>query len=417
MNTLKPLLLATVCLPLFVACGDDGGGQPVADTSVAADTVDGDTAAPTDTGATDTGPTDATTADDTAQVTDTTPLPPAPTAETWCGQWADAWCGARTRCGLPGHVSEAACKRAELDACFQAALPGAVAAGALAFDAADAKTCVDTLRSMGCADLAEAVTTSLVAIPACGDAVTGLTAVGGDCALGTECVAGAFCDIGAACPGTCVAFAGIGDDCDPLTWCDFDSAACVGGECVAPPATVGAACSGRCAAPLACNGVTDTCVAPGLAGDPCGADGNVCVTGLTCFRPNTSATGTCSPLGGVGADCFSSGDCRAATSGETLACIGGACAVAPGAGQPCFEFSCSGAWCDTSAVPPTCVALPAAGSACGGGNACAVGAWCDAGTCAQRKGAGASCTSPAHCESGRCFGGACVATGAPPCGG
>ena len=409
-------LLVLCVVALLGACG--GGGSP-SDTGGG-----GDTAAPSDA----TG--DAAPAADTADAVGPGDAPgpgpdaagdvpgpgpdagadtggAAPSPADWCTRWPQAYCALLARCPLPILTArgEAECRAAFSTGCSGAALAAGVDAGRLAFDGAAAAECLAAVADLDCATFGERlVTTRTVPDPACAAVWTPLVAAPGDCLLGYECAPGAFCAFGEACPGTCTAFAAVDAACGVDTWCDPEAATCVDGACAPLPEAEDAACvGGRCRLPLACDPATGTCRTPGLAGAPCGGGAGVCYPGLLCFG------GTCAPLRGDGESCFASTDCG------DLVCVGGTCQAPPEVDEPCYEYRCAGAWCDTAAIPPTCRAWPAEGAACAPGNRCASEHFCDAGTCRPRRAAGAACASHLECAEGRCYGGECRAADEAAC--
>lgn len=81
---------------------------------------------------------------------------------------------------------------------------------------------------------------------------------------------------------------------------------------------------------------------------------------------------------------------------DGLACVGGTCVRAPGAGAACL----ANAICDRGfdCTNQTCVALPAIGAACIGD--CAPGAYCSlAGVCAAQAAIGAACDDDEACSA------------------
>ena len=392
----------------------DATGQedvaPVDDVQVAADTTqNADTLVAQDTE----------TPVDTSTPVDTT-APPAVGPATWCTSYAEALCALDARCPLPmePEQTEQACLEAHEAGCWDGAILAAAAAtGSVDFDSAKAATCLDELATVTCADVYARLTTeSWWPAESCAEVVSGTTGDGDPCALGVECKAGHTCLYGDTCPGTCAALAGPDEACGPDQLCDFEQAVCLAGTCKALPATVGAACeSGLCRYPLVCSTETDTCAAPALDGQPCGANGGVCYPGLVCFRANETEVGTCREAGEVGDPCFDQTQCDPLSKDGVLVCQGGVCQVAPGAGEPCFDFRCDDASCDTSALPPTCKALPAAGEPCASGVLCGKGLTCNQGKCAPLGKPGDACTGHAQCESFQCYDGHCGAPGTPPC--
>ena len=131
------------------------------------------------------------------------------------------------------------------------------------------------------------------------------------------------CVAGHVCAGTCLPYAGLGQDCSKAEQCNED-AACVDGKCRALPG-LAMPCD---AAVVSATG--DACKPPGL-----------CDSGL----------GDCVEAPGAGAACVL-GQCAA-----DLACVQGKCSAGPGVGQACASA----------------------------GNACASGLICVAGSCQQEK--------------------------------
>jgi len=113
--------------------------------------------------------------------------------------------------------------------------------------------------------------------------------------------------------------------------------------------------------------------------------------------------------------CFTTAQCDPRLPGPRLVCSGGVCTEGPGVGAPCTEFVCGAGYCDTAALPPTCVAAPGLGDGCAGGGLCGDGLRCQGGACVAPLSNGATCDSPAECESYRCIAGSCLAPGASPC--
>jgi hypothetical protein len=331
----------------------------------------------------------------------------------------DAYCGLVGRCSWPSPAwNEAACRTSLTRDCpTGAVLATTLSAGRLVFDAAAAQTCLSGVEGLSCdtfRDRLRAQPAGLV--PACAGVFRGTSIEGQACPLGIECAPGFRCVFGATCPGTCTAFAPISGACDATRWCDGQRAICLGGLCEELPATVGAPCpKGFCLAPLVCNTLGHTCQPPSLEGRPCGGDGNACFAGLACLQSSPTATGSCVRPRARTESCFEDADCDRGDGGEALVCAGGSCDLAPGPDEPCFNFRCRNAWCDSTRIPPTCLALPAQGSACALGTLCAAGLYCNAGQCAPLLGAGTACTAHMQCADGRCYGGRCVAAGDPPC--
>ena len=168
---------------------------------------------------------------------------------------------------------------------------------------------------------------------------------------------------------------------------------------------------GFCLAPLVCVG--GQCLAPAAPGEPCAAGGQPCLWGLVCLSL-AGEPGRCALPRRTEESCASTLDCHD-PAGHTLVCVGGRCAVAPAAGEPCFDYLCDVAWCDVAQVSPRCEPWPADGDPCVGGALCGPGAWCDAGTCRPLQAGGSPCVAASQCLSGRCLAGRCGVAGEPPC--
>ena len=291
---------------------------------------------------------------------------------------------------------------------FAVDLPKAIKLGRAAFDPVQARACLAALSGRGCGRVTATPT-------ACFNAVHGLVPDGGACAWYLECAHG-FCSGDTGCPSTCVGALGQGAQCpDKVTNAQCDLR--LGVDCIAsvcsPPLAAGAVCdeTSRCAAGLYCDSFASKCAAlkneqvvcgadeecadglycqqssgGGLCrkkvaqGLPCGEDpdhatsaASECQDGLLCagFSRKPLQPGACAAPGDVGAACAAGRDVTGCARG--LNCSGGACALPPGPGNPCF----------------------------GGG--CIDGAWCDAaGRCQAQGSDGAACTQDVQCAGHRC---------------
>ncbi len=272
----------------------------------------------------------------------------------------------------------------------------AIERGTLIYDGARFSDCEASLEMLGCGIFSARVA------DVCEEAFVGTLPPGAACTLDEECEGASYCDHGGgACPGSCQARGAAGAAC-------IDDGGCTTGL--------------RCAA--------GTCRAP--AGDGAGCDGPTglgCNAGLICLGADETRAGTCLSVeeafsGALGAACDPSTgplcadglSCaldQVVAGAPTFVCveraaIGAACRIAiPDA---CANAVCDGLAPDTGDFDGTCVAVPAAGEACGGlMERCATGTRCLDGTCEPSGALGAACSSPAGCASGRCEGGVCVA--------
>ena len=442
MRHLAPALALAV---LLAAC-DSSSGDGTTDSTTPPDVVGLDTPAPTDLGDADLGtPQDTGVAadvpdpltdivapedlvagvDQVAPADQVNPGPDGssdtattlPSAGGWCLAWTQRYCALLARCPHPtSPIDDLAGCVAERGAwCLDGeAVAAAVEAGDLTYDAEAADGCLTLLDDMDCDGFDERLATE-PRFPdgGCYDVLMGTVAPGGPCSLGNECAPGSRCVVDESCPGTCEAYATIGEDCGVEALCDYSEALCVGGTCQPLPDEAGDPCVlSYCQAPLVCDRSSDTCRRPGLPGEACD-DAAPCLTGLLCFGDDE---GTCLPTRTEAESCFENADCFDWSLETTLVCAGGSCAVAPGVDEPCYDYYCEDAWCDLSEpTSPTCRALPPAGEACASGNRCAAGAWCDDGTCAQKRPAGQPCDSALACAASRCVAGLCLATDDPVC--
>jgi uncharacterized repeat protein (TIGR01451 family) len=162
------------------------------------------------------------------------------------------------------------------------------------------------------------------------------------------------------------------------------SAACADGVCC------DAACGGQCEA---CNlaGSVGTCTpatgAPVGSRSACATDGSLC--GGACDGASRSACA----YPAAATECRP-GSCSGGTATLAASCDGAGACPAPQT-QPCGSFACG-----VSACNGTCLS----------DDACAAGAWCQAGTCVPRMLPGAACGAATQCASGFCVDGVCCDT-------
>jgi hypothetical protein len=196
-------------------------------------------------------------------------------------------------------------------------------------------------------------------VVSCGSSPTAATCG----ALGVVCCDGRACDSGTCIgdsPGVCADCGGAGQRC-----CDLGT--CEGGGCC-----VNNICT---PADYYCPSVGGACVDGSCGGGTCGAAGQAC-----CAEPN--------------------GDTMC-TAGEVV-CLGGACAVCGGPGEPCCERDDCGP--DLVCSNNACVRCGGPGEPCCAGNTCASGC-CD-------QGPDVCITDGAACPSGgACMANACTCTG------
>jgi hypothetical protein len=260
----------------------------------------------------------------------------------------------------------------------------------------------------------------------------GPIAQGADCVTGNEgglrpCVEGAYCD-GAA-SGVCQpkkpanATCATATECEDGLGCPSDTLVCT----AAPPAVAeGQPCD---PAADACESYCSVCRADRAGGETACRDRaaqgsycevtNDCRTGLECDETNSE----CVPeapeqLPALGQEC---GVNDAPFDCEEGSCVFNVC-TAGVAGDVCetsFPACDVGLVCEADDVEPdrgACVAEPAIGDACIGGQ-CGAGAWCNPdGNCAAQREPGASCGEGNECISGTCLSSSnTCATSGPSC--
>jgi hypothetical protein len=210
------------------------------------------------------------------------------------------------------------------------------------------------------------------------------------CTSNGECLETLFCGLA---PGetaaTCVQRIPDGLACSSSDHCRLGSA-CVpqSGKC-APrgPLPVGTDCgTGQVCAPgLACVGRTASnagvCLPPLPEGTPC-LHASDCEPHLSCVRAAGPQDFRCGRRLPTGAPCAVDRDCQ-----MLGACVDGACAPLPSAGEPCSGHACLYGSCAPQGD---------------GGN-----------SCAGLLGPNAPCTFNDECSSGRCVAGACLAACTP----
>lgn len=247
----------------------------------------------------------------------------------------------------------------------------AQAAGRIAYDSGRARACLDSLRTMSCAEGAqyfESIYFEWAALPAvCRQAVAPKVAGGDPCTsvLGYECVGG-YCNVQGvqACfegGATCQTYVAESGDCS--TYRCTPGTHCASGTCVADtPVTIlgqGGDCSAAnttCADGLRCSG--GSCVARTAASGDCSSTSE-CLEGLICDTVCTERY----PVGHAcsGGDCAPGLYCNDATG----------CAAYPRLGETCVQpasgdyAACVDSFCDDTATPtPVCTAYLEPGATC-----------------------------------------------------
>lgn len=178
---------------------------------------------------------------------------------------------------------------------------------------------------------------------------------------------------------------------------DFDSSACE--AILKGTLQAGAVCasSEECADPAGGNAYCDV---------PLDATSGKCVV-ETRGKSGESCGSTCTDHGDGSSDCMGSTQWTGQAScyvNDGLYCNGTCQPVIP-VGQPCEVDGCAmGAYCQAG----TCTAFPSAGEPCADGYLCGDASYCDpGGTCQSEKAKGQSCASDEECSTHRCDAGLC----------
>ncbi len=284
-------------------------------------------------------------------------------------------------------------------------LEAAIADGRVSYDATKARACLEAFATRECNNLEEAPTI-------CEEVFVGSAALGDPCEIDEECAEG-YCELDDACPGTCVAYAPLGESCADV----------------------------ECERGLDCD-ENLTCVEYAGEGEPCGGDGGAnCGGGIFVCDGETEEpnSGTCRPLGNL----FSAEEGQACNPQESLFCEPGLSCVLTGVGEMGLTWECraraeavgadcfggvpnhcpDGTYCagiDFAAgmTQGTCTALPGEGDACLEVDLvppCGPNLDCgsESNTCVARARNGTACNEDDQCFSERCVEGTCGSVG--PC--
>jgi hypothetical protein len=313
--------------------------------------------------------------------------------------YAEAYCDALERCAGPlldiflageDCVALTTTRVQEELPNWQAAIDD----GRMTYHGEQVETCVADIGARSCEAFNER------GGDACSAVFEGATAVGQPCTLGDECAGDARCEFDSGCPGRCAPLGGEGEDC---------------GE------------NDDCASGLVCNG---TCEQPAGAGDLCQAGNADCSLGYLCVGADEAngLAGNCRTYdevfaGGQGEGCdiaggeWCSADLVCQVDTITADGIEASCAANVGSAEPCrlaVPDQCpDDEFCDVPAmmIEGTCKPRPTIGQACAGlgGDVCAAGARCNAGTCKGLTALGGSCADDDVCYSENCsLDGECV---------
>jgi hypothetical protein len=249
---------------------------------------------------------------------------------------------------------------------------------------ADLSACASAIQAAGCEANFEQIT-------AC--QFSGTLAAGAACSDGTECQSG-NCSItlgtGGSEPscGKCTKAAAVGQPCGTA------NVSCVAGSACAEPGETGGTCQ-----PITFGG----------PGAPCEMPDQECASGSTCQVTLGSGTNTskCAALGGMGASCLDSSDCK-----SPLGCPAGKCAPRSGAGGACnSDGDCtSGLACDDVTRKCAAVTWVSAGASCGPLTLCLVGECSEAkcptvipdGHACEPTSMTAVCDTLSSCVNGKC---------------
>jgi hypothetical protein len=281
----------------------------------------------------------------------------------------DATCDYLVRCHAASNLDDC---RASYDrtAIETPSLSAAIDADKVSYDEDAAQRCIDAYGALSCDE------TLLPddALAECDDVLTGRLHKGEVCAFDAECVSdhctSSSCS-DACCSGTCadpIVYPGIGDPCTSL--CE-DGAYCGADSTCHALLPVGASCDmvSLCGRALYCAGLSGT--GSGVC-TPLPHEAEACEG--SCAELGTICNGTCVAAGLAGDPCELAYDCS-----ELYTCTGGVCGDYPSLGMACTT-ECSGAsFCDDG----TCVEQQANGADCLYGEACKTHYCGDAGVCAD----------------------------------
>lgn len=263
---------------------------------------------------------------------ETTPAGPGPIAvESYRAEYEAARCEFQVRCGLMPDKDTCLRLAGADDELLQ--LLGDVVYGAVSYDPASARTCVEALRARSC-EVLLSVQNQVAA--ACRGVFTGSSPEGGPCLVAGECAGESVCDQSMCMGGACCA--GV---CAPAP-----AKVALGGDCTDAPCVDDAWCDDTD------DMVTPTCKARIENGQECTAS-NACKDGQRCDQS-----------GGAGKCYILSKDGQACNPSLNVACLA------------------SNQWCDPA--QSKCVKLPGPGEACATGDRCLGFAYCDAGACRMR---------------------------------
>lgn len=340
----------------------------------------------------------------------------------WCADEAWARCTRNVRCLMRSQATFDDCVAEELKLCDQPAFTSAVTNGRMAYDPAQAASCLNAYGRGSCIDEPSE----------CASVFTGSQTANEGCLLPEECAQGSFCYLYSnTCPFTCHAYVPLGgscnfgdQQCDQSGYCDSAD----GGfqyTCL-PRVAAGAACStwSQCPANYGC--LNGSCIKQRAElGEPCAqASGYpLCNDDAFCRREagNNPPPGVCTKRVGLGGTCTGYGVCEPGLRCSTSFTVG-VCQPLGGPGEVCAGYyDCQdGLYCDNDTS--RCTALPGDGGDCGSQGSfyrCALGNYCDFNTdvCIAQRGVGSACTYDDVCASANCeygtlpdggFGGRCV---------
>lgn len=291
--------------------------------------------------------------------------PSGPAVEEFGALKRAADCERQVRCGLFSTAD--ACIRATIDPVSRD-IVAAVNEGLIKYNGAQADACIAALMVRSCNATSEQVRLD----GACARVFTGAVADGEACAYDAECISGTCnepsCTRDMCCMGTC-----------QPTYVDaaIDSACGRDADCVS-----GAFC-----------GTDKLCHALGGVAAECRGD-NECAFGLACIGATELQAGRCRDLPAIGEQCPYQ---RCAEIGAT--CKDGTCVAYGAVGSPCTTFAdCSPR--GECAPDGTCQELPQLGMPCTG--ECALGSWCNAGTCSPPREMMEQCNDDDECADRYC---------------
>ncbi|MFH1807181.1 MAG: Dickkopf N-terminal cysteine-rich domain-containing protein [Pseudomonadota bacterium] len=356
---------------------------------------------------------------------------PSWSIQNYCSNWATISCEISQRCNayVMPPSSIAPCITGERQVCDDYDLPGMVARGEFIYDAADARTCWETLYGASCAAYSD-----LRVSQPCRDMFIGATPAGSACDIGSldtcddssrcewslfsecnhdqcrryalvnescadrSCIAGTYCDASDLCRADLAmnascATSGVGS-CQLGLYCVSGGAQA---STCQPYRAEGQSCEDNalCSSSLVC--VRGQCRDRVMAGEECAGDWQ-CPVGTGCLMVDLATWSfACAQRRANNEPCRSDEVCLSDYCHRPSTDVAGTCQNLPGLGLPCYDQCSEGTWCPDG-TGSTCQLPSALGGPCNIlDSECLSGLWCDYGLsqCRTLSSAGQTCTDGA----------------------